>query len=118
MISIPEELLDAVSDARARIHFRYPWWLRPLVHRGVVGITLGRRIYLAPAVATHSSAEIARLLRHELVHVQQVNRLGLPRFLWQYIREYVRHRRSGLSSAAAYESLSFEREARAAEDAV
>lgn len=108
----------AVDEARARLRFRYPWWLRPMLQKSVVAITLGRRIYVSPAIELRPREEIERLIRHELVHVRQVNRLGLLRFLWQYLREYVHHRRSGLSASQAYHQLSFEREARAAEEPV
>lgn len=99
------------EDVRLRIG--YPWWLRPLLMRGVVAITLGRSIYV------RSDVEVTeRLLRHELAHVRQAARLGLPRFLWRYGREYVALRLRGASSAEAYARISFEVEACAAEDAV
>jgi hypothetical protein len=102
----------AIARVRARVRFAFPWWLRPFLARDVIGITLGSRIYVA---AGRASAGIERLLRHELVHVDQVRRLGLIRFYWCYAAEYFSLRRSGLDAAAAYRSLSFEREAVAAE---
>jgi len=48
-------------------------------------------------------------------HVQQIARLGIVRFYWRYLREYISLRRSGLSSAEAYQRISFETEAFAAE---
>lgn len=83
--------------------------------KGVVGITLGRRIYLAADVAPE---RLERFLRHELAHVQQVNRLGLIRFYWRYAREYLANRRRGMPPAAAYRNISFEVEALAAEENV
>lgn len=56
------------------------------------------------------------LLRHELAHVRQVNELGLARFLWRYLAEFFRHWRRLRNVAAAYSAISFEVEARAAED--
>lgn len=109
------DLQSAVDVARARLRFRYPWWLRPFLMRGVIGITLGRRIYFSPALLERTPAEVERLVRHELAHVRQVNRLGLIRFLWQYAAEYIRHRRAGLTSSQAYQRISFEVEAHAAE---
>lgn len=41
--------------------------------------------------------------------------LGLLRFVWRYLREYVRNRLSGMPADAAYRNISFEREAFAAE---
>lgn len=102
-----------MADAGARIRFRYPWWLRPFVLRDVVGITLGRRIYLSADVAER---QIERFLRHELAHVRQINRVGLIRFYWRYVREYIGNRRAGLEPAEAYRRISFEEEARLAEE--
>jgi uncharacterized protein DUF4157 len=98
-----------------RISLRFPWWLRPFLQRGVVAITLGRRIYVSAAIA---GDQLERLLRHELVHVQQINRVGLLRFYWRYIREYVALRRRGMKSFEAYRNVSFEQEAVAAEELV
>jgi len=91
------------------VRIGYPWWLRPFLHRRTIAITLGRRIYVAAGHATEA------LLRHELTHVRQAGELGVPRFLWRYVAEYVRNRRSGLAHDDAYRTISFEAEAYAAE---
>ena len=106
------ELQNLIIAARAKVRPRYPWWLRPFLMRGVVAITLGRRVYLAAGTA---ESGVEALLRHELVHVRQMARLGLVRFYWRYLAEYISLRRRGLSSAEAYRSISFEAEAFAAE---
>jgi hypothetical protein len=90
------------------VKYRYPWWLRPFILRGVAGITLGRRIYI-------EGGDPEGILRHELVHVDQIARLGLLRFYWVWIREYVEHRSRGFSSAESYRRISLEIEAFAAE---
>jgi hypothetical protein len=90
----------------------FPKWLRPLLMRNVIAITLGRRIWIADHVREE---DIATLVRHEMVHVRQMARLGLGRFLWRYILEYIRNRRRGLSHDDAYLAVSFEVEAFAAE---
>ena len=112
-MNLPDQLARAISDAGARIRFRYPWWLRPFVMRDVVGITLGRRIYLSANVAERN---LDRFIRHELAHVRQINRVGLLRFYWHYIREYIGNRRAGMEPGEAYRRISFEEEARAAEE--
>jgi hypothetical protein len=112
-MNAPRELDDEIVTTGAKVRFGYPWWLRPLLFRDVVAITFGRRIWLSATVAEQ---KLAPLLRHELVHVRQFAELGMLRFLWRYLAEYVRLRRSGLSSTAAYAAISFEREALAAED--
>src|SRR5687768_18137467 len=80
----------AISDARARVRVGYPWWLRPFLARDVIAITLGRRIYLSGKATARSSDYLARLLRHELAHVRQVNRHGLIPFLVRYVAEFTR----------------------------
>ena len=94
----------------------YPWWLRPWLARNVVAITLGRRIYVLPRFLQKPSAEVTRLIRHELAHVQQVERHGLIGFLVRYLAEFFRHLRRERSIDAAYRKISFEIEALAAEE--
>ena len=112
-MKLSAEIEQAITDVRAKVRFRYPWWLRPFLLRGVAGITLGRRIYLDDAV---SPRNLERFLRHELAHVRQIGRVGFFIFYWRYVTEYIAHRRRGLSSSEAYRSISFEVEATAAEE--
>lgn len=73
---------------------------------GVDAVTLGRVVLL------RHGAEWAGVLRgHELVHVSQYERLGVPTFLFRYLREYAKARRGGAGHWEAYRSISFEREA-------
>ncbi len=117
-LELPDgERLRADADAlRARVRVGFPFWLRPFLLSGVLAITLGRRIYLAPGLTARGEAAVARIVAHELVHVAQVARLGLLRFLTRYLLEYVRLRRSGLAHFAAYRAVSFETEAFAREE--
>ncbi len=112
---LPPAVRAALDAARATVRFGYPWWLRPFLLKGIIGITLGRRIYVAADVAAH---HLERLIRHELAHVKQIANHGLLTFYWRYLVEYVRNRRKGLSSSAAYREISFEKEALAAEETV
>lgn len=107
------DLEQSIAAARAKVRLRFPWWLRPFLAKGVVAITLGRRIYVAADLAQERGE---RFIRHELAHVRQINRLGLPRFYWRYFREYVANRRKGMAPSAAYRNISFEIEALAAEE--
>lgn len=109
------ELEQSIAAARAKLRMRFPWWLGPFLQKGVVAITLGRRIYVAADVAEERAE---RFIRHELAHVRQINRLGLLRFYWRYGREYLANRRRGMSPSAAYRNISFEIEALAAEEPV
>ena len=110
--ALPKAIEDAIADCRAKVCTGYPWWLRPWLMGDVVGITLGRRIYLSGKA---TPATVERLLRHELAHVRQINRLGLLVFYWRYVSEFGRHLWHVRSIHRAYALISFEREAVAAE---
>jgi hypothetical protein len=104
-MNLPEDLQRLILETGARVKFAHPWWLKLFLMRGVAGITLGRRIYLA------AGTDIARALRHELVHVRQIARVGFFTFYWRWIGEYVRNLRRGMPSHEAYRRISFEEEA-------
>ena len=93
----------------------FPAWLEPLLVRGTVAITLGRRIYLGRELMEAAEDELGAIVAHELEHVRQFARVGAARFTWQYLRDYARNRRSGMSALQAYEAIPFEVEARRAE---
>lgn len=120
---LPEEGLDAavrdlIKATGARIRVGYPRWLRIVVKRGIVGVTIGNRIYLHHEVTSREMETIEAILIHELTHVRQFQRLGLPRFLYLYLREYLELRGSGMSPAEAYSNISLEVEASLAEQEI
>lgn len=117
-MKLPDDLDALVTAARAKVRVGYPWWLRPLLARGVIAITLGRRVYLSAQISERSTEYLQRLMRHELAHVAQMNRLGVPRFLWRYVMEFLHHYRRVRSFQAAYRLISYEVEAAAAEEAL
>src|SRR5688500_2488059 len=104
-------LTDAIAAAKARVRVGYPRWLRPWLTRDVIAITLGRTIYVSEQVLDR----LAPLIRHELVHVRQVNRHGLLLFLARYMGEFLAHFWRVRSVSRAYALISFEIEAAAAE---
>jgi hypothetical protein len=106
----PPGIERLIADCGARVRVGYPWWLRPWLMRGVIAITLGRTIFLRGGKIND------RLLRHELVHVRQVNRLGLFVFLWRYVTEFFGHWRREGTMQHAYRCISFEVEACAEEE--
>ncbi len=82
-------------------------------------VTLGNRIFLSPTAVREIDARSAagfRILRHELAHVAQFAREGFIPFLFRYALAYLRGRRCGLDHVGAYRAISFEREAREAEE--
>lgn len=73
---------------------------------GAAAITLGRLVSVRRRFAGD-----ARLLRHELVHVQQWRRLGVIGFLRRYVGAYLRWRLRGYGHWAAYRRIPLEVEA-------
>ena len=73
---------------------------------GASAITIG------PVISVRRrAASSARLLRHELVHVEQWRRYGVVGFLWRYLGAYLAWRLRGHSHWAAYRRIPFEVEA-------
>lgn len=110
-MNIPDPIHKRIEESGARVRVGFPWWLAPFL-RGILGITLGRTIYLAPHLLERGQQTVEATLRHELAHVRQQMRLGLVRFLYRYLAEYVRLRLARMTHQQAYEAISFEREAR------
>ncbi len=80
---------------------------------GTVAITFGRRIYVGVELGQE---KFERLLRHELQHVRQINKLGVFRFYSFYALEFLHNIRAGMNAHQAYCNISFEREAYEAEE--
>lgn len=75
-----------------------------------VAVTLGRHVFVRRGV---DPTDV--LLRHEAVHVAQFAELGLVRFLWFYVTDWLRAWWALRDGAAAYRAIRFEQEARALE---
>ena len=98
------DLVPAGTARRARVQ------KVPMLSPGMAGMTLGRLI-LVLGDDERSGQRV--LLAHELVHVAQYAELGKVRFLRRYLREYFMNLWRLRSHRQAYESISFETEARA-----
>lgn len=79
-----------------------------------LGMALGRYVLLATDVAPNGSS---LLLAHELVHVQQWAQLGIPGFLYRYLRDFARGIRRERNWQRAYRQIEAEEEARRLADA-
>lgn len=87
-----------------------PRWLRRLWRGPVWAMTLPWAIYVDPVRL--QDPNLARLLVHELVHVRQWSDLGVLRFVWRYVADYLRGRFRGLDHHHAYLEIRCESEAR------
>ena len=81
-------------------------WVGGPVPRGSAAITLGPLV-----IVRRRAAGNARLLHHELVHVEQWRRLGVVRFLGRYLGAYVVWRLRGHDHLGAYRRIPLEVEA-------
>lgn len=80
-----------------------------LIWPGRSGWTFGRRVFIKPGLEeTHKD----RLIRHELVHVDQYEHFGIVGFLARYFGEYCVNLVKFRSHNKAYREISFEVEAR------
>lgn len=71
------------------------------------GMVLGRTILFKGDESEISPA----LLRHELIHQEQIDRHGVARFYFIYFRDYLANLRRLRNHNAAYRNIPFEREA-------
>lgn len=118
------EELASVDLAKVRLYDGSRW-----LPRSVGAITLcvplvswlsgSTRIYLTcvrgagTPVCRLDSLQGIELLAEELYHAKQQLESGAASFYVAYLWEYFQHRRRGLSKFAAYNSITFEREAKA-----
>jgi hypothetical protein len=77
-----------------------------LVAPGAAATTIGRFVFIRP-----ESVGSRRLVDHELVHVGQWRRLGVPGFLARYLGAYARWRFRRYPHWAAYRRIPLEIEA-------
>ena len=96
-----------------------PAWFRVFWGRRIAAIALPFGIYVRPAVmdrlrAGSEPVRNARLVVHELVHVEQWRRLGGVRLIARYSVDYVRGLVRTRSHWEAYRGVRTEVEARAA----
>ena len=77
-------------------------FLRPLKINAIV-------IY--PFVLYCDACPSEEIVRHEGVHLRQIQEEGVLRFYFQYLKEYLLNRKRGLNHHAAYRNISYEKEA-------
>ncbi len=98
----PEEVKVLVVPFR--LGFLWPRWVAALATPWAVfvqGDVLGRQ-----------PEPLAKLIRHELVHVRQWKSHGTVGFLYRYLADYARGRMRRLGHRDAYRSIALEVEAR------
>lgn len=109
------------SDYLVRIHpitpesvtvVSAPRLMRKLWAKGTGAMTIGKRIFVDPAVLERGGRELTLLLLHEMVHSRQWQERGSLRFLTSYVRQYLVARITGATHREAYLAIEAEVEAR------
>jgi hypothetical protein len=88
-----QERLDDKSFTLPQSHFYIGKFSRVFTAiLGVHGITLGRRVFILPSLASRAENQKLKLpeslIVHELTHVLQYRREGIVRFIYQYLKSY------------------------------
>lgn len=81
----------------------------PFVPGGYAGITFGRFIYLAKPIPPDGTST---LLAHELVHVGQYFEIGIPRYIYLYLKSFFPDLFRMKNWNQAYRAIPFEIDAR------
>lgn len=68
-------------------------------------------IVIYPFILYGDREPLESIIRHELVHIQQIKRDGVGKFYAKYLFEYLMGRKKGLTHYEAYRNISYEREA-------
>src|SRR4051812_46454086 len=93
---------------RQQIRIRYRHWIfrLPIIGR-YRGMVIGRTILFK-----HEKSDISpMLLRHEMIHQEQIDRHGIARFYLVYFQDYFANLWRLRNHDAAYRNIRFEREA-------
>lgn len=85
--------------------------LRRLWGQGIGAITLWRWVFVDPEVLGGDEERLGRLTVHELIHLRQISDLGLGRFVWRYLSDYLRGRSHRLGHQESYRAIGLEQEA-------
>lgn len=70
-----------------------------------------KAIVLYPFVLYQDKVPDSDIVSHEIIHLDQIKRLGATKFYLRYLKEYAIGRKHGLSHDEAYRQISFEKEA-------
>lgn len=89
-----------------KLHFQH-WLMKLPVFRNYGATTLGSHIFFREP----KEKVPQKLIDHEKVHVEQIEKLGAVLFYATYLLDYLRNRLRGMDHAKAYREIRFEKEA-------
>ena len=82
------------------------WWMNRNDFQGWVGFNDTIYILNEPTISAYSKEKFAKLMKHELTHLDDIKKLGIINFSIQYVWQYIWH---------GYENNYFEVKARTSE---
>ena len=112
------DVMPRVDPYRVRLRVA-PAWFLVLWARGIAAITTPWGVYVHPSVEARfgsvpADRSLGLLMVHELMHVEQLARLGTLRHTARYLADYLRGRLNRRGHWQAYREVQLEVEARAA----
>lgn len=112
------DVMPRVDPSHVRVRVARGAFVRTWA-KGIRAVTTPWAVYFHPEVMDRYARgedleKIGLLMVHELMHVEQLARLGVVPHSTQYVRDYLRGRLSGASHWDAYRDIALETEARAA----
>ncbi|MFO1102026.1 MAG: hypothetical protein U1E20_03860 [Methylocystis sp.] len=94
------------SRPSPRVRYRH-WIFKLPLARNYRGMVVGRTILFKG-----DESEVSKtLFRHELIHQEQIDRHGVARFYFIYLRDYLTNLSRCRDHDAAYRNIPFEKEA-------
>ena len=112
------DVMPRVDPSQVRVRSATPGFVRTWA-KCIRAVTMPWAVYFHPEVmARYTRGEglerVGLLMVHELMHVEQLARMGAVRHSAHYVRDYLRGRLGGSSHWDAYRNVQLEAEARAA----
>lgn len=109
--ALPSVDPESVTVRQAGLIMRRTW------ATGILAITTPWGVFAHPRVmwwrvSGSNDRALAELVIHELVHIEQLNTIGLAKHAVAYLVDYVKARRSGMAHQDAYLGIEAEVEAR------
>jgi hypothetical protein len=109
------EEMNSLDLAKVRLYDGSRWLPRSVGAMTLSSVRIYFNAYRGSGRSTFNPNTLQglELLAEELYHAKQQREQGAAKFYCAYLWEYFQHRRRGLSKFAAYNAISFEREAKA-----
>ncbi|MBI2572219.1 MAG: DUF4157 domain-containing protein [Candidatus Schekmanbacteria bacterium] len=107
-----DQKFNTISVTEVDFHEGIPWWANPWTDPKTVGFILGDNVYLKEGEYDPTTRDGVATIYHELLHVEQYQKVGKIEFLKEYLRQRREANREGKDPDTA---ISIEKDAYKAE---